>query len=253
MQANPTFTPEETAAIWKGKRVYASCIHYGQSDHYLFTQSFATLLRDAGPAIESGQLVVYRDFLQPLDWRRAVGAHAAMEAENSFTHLFTFDSDMTVSLDHITRLLAHDAYIVSGTYFMRSYKRRYNEKGEFAPDEAFPCVAARDSSYITRSEIRKALDDDTLIPVTSVGCGSLLVSVEALRRIGHPVFKHNWEVNVASNMMEHEDGWFSRHATMAGIPMWMDPAVQPEHFAVLRVGIELKDAAASVIDTQSLY
>lgn len=235
--------------IWNEVRVLLASVHYGPIHLASHAESMFAFMAVASPLIAAGRIMVKREYQQPLDWSRSRLAWEAMQVENGFTHLFFFDTDMSVSLADIEALLLRQQPIVSGTYFMGAHKMRLGEGGEMVVAEAFPCVASRGHKYITRSEIVEATAKGSLIEVESVGCGCLLVTAEALRTIGAPAFKHNWTVQGHISDIEYEDGWFSRQARSAGIPIHMDPTVRPVHYKMARIGFHIEDQNGNRIVT----
>ena len=226
------------ATLWNETRVLAACVDtygYWIKEHGV---SFADFCFQAADLINAGRIELQRTGGSTiLDEERSALAWHAAQPENGFTHLFMYDADMTVSLEHIQALVKRKVDVVSGTYFMRAH-RAFLQDGTLSKAEQFPCVACRDGKYITRAEIEAS---DKLIEVHSVGCGCLLVTSEALRKIGNPAFKFDWHVAGNHRYRHGEDEWFSKRAKDAGYTVWMDPAVIPDHYATVRVGLEVSD------------
>ena len=237
--------PHSAAAcspVWENDiKVFVCCVHYGAYDHVMHAESFASFVKDAAPLIDAGKIHIHRDRTQPLDYRRSWLAWTAAHPNNGFPHMFMYDTDMEVRLDHLTKLLSRNVACVSGTYFMGAHKLAVQPDGSQQPEQAFPCVASKDGAYIPRTAIRSAQREDRLIEIDSAGAGCLLVATEALRAIGQPAFKMNWQLGPSHAEIELEDGWFSRTARKAGLPLYMDPCVVPDHFKTVRIGMEIKD------------
>lgn len=235
--------------IWGEVRVLVAAVHYGDTEISLHSESMFTFMAQAAGLISIGRIVTRRERTQPLDWSRSRLAWEAMHPQNEYTHLFFYDTDIQVTLQDIEKLLMRRVDLVSGTYFMGAHKMRPDAAGNIVASEAFPCVASRDHKYITRDEITEYTGRGELIKVDSVGCGCLLVTSDALRRIGAPAFKHNWVTQGSLSDIEYEDGWFSRMARTSGLSLYMDPTVRPEHYKMCRVGFHIADMNGNRITT----
>jgi hypothetical protein len=222
--------------LWEGARIYMAGVHFGNEVLVPHMRTMYQFMLDAFPLIKANRIDVQFDSMQPLDWRRSIHAQQAIHPSGGYTHLFFFDTDMEVSLAHLQKLLSRRVDVITGTYFMGGRPLAGAHAGRM-----FPCVASRKGEYIQRPEIEDAASRDALIPVDSVGCGCLLVTTEALRRIGTPAFKYNWIIGGGWTEPEYEDSWFSRMAKNAGIEMMMDPTVRPDHFKLMRIGLEIRD------------
>ena len=113
----------------------------------------------------------------------------------------------------------------------------------------FPCVAQRNGKYITRQQVLESAEADELIEVDGTGAGSLLVTSAALRAIGNPAFRFNWEILNAGAAREGEDYFFCRMARTCGYTVWMDPTVLPDHIKQVRVGLLIRDMNGKTITT----
>ena len=230
-------TRAQEVEIWNESRVLVATNDFYGFTHTPHKESFAQFMYESSDLIKAGRMFVYHEHFYMTDYARSKMAQVACRAENAFTHLFMFDSDMTVELSDITRLLSHRVDVVSGTYFMRAISTRTDQ-----PRREFPCVATRNGVHITREEIAEHAAKNQLISCTAVGGGSLLVTVDALRKIGQPAFEFDWRIFADSSTYVHgEDTVFSRLCINAGFPVLMDPLVRPEHFAMVRVGYDVCD------------
>jgi hypothetical protein len=145
--------------------------------------------------------------------------------------LYMYDTDMELKLHHIEKLLSRRVPCVSGTYFM----------GGVGQGRQFPCVASRAGQYITRGEIARSARQNALIPVDGAGCGSLLVEVSLLKKLGSPLFKDEWKVSGDINNIKGEDVYFTEQVKLAGEQVFIDPTVIPLHFKEMSVGFDVFD------------
>lgn len=235
-------TPE-MLAVWEGKKVYAACIQHGPFDISAHASSFANFLHEASPLIDDGRLLVLKEFLQPIDYMRSWHAQTALYKYPDVTHVFYFDSDMEVSIDHLTALLKRGVDCISGTYFMGGVRTKEGESEERMLFRNFPCVASRAGEYITRQEIVDAGQKDALIQVDSCGAGCLLVTTEMLYKIGQPAFRMDWYIAPSFAQITYEDTFFAHRVINAGGTVWMDPLVMPAHFKMMRIGFAIEDMA----------
>lgn len=231
--------------IWKNTRVMIGVVQSEDHENTGHFVSWSTFLLEAGELIRAGKIYIQREQQMPLDFARSRLAQAAANDENGFTHLYMVDADMSLSLDHLEKLLSREVDIVSGTYFMAGWQPDKNT-GELMP---FPCVGSFNGVNITRSHIIAAASNDDLIEVHGTGAGSLLITTEALRTIGNPAFQFQWTITNGGAVREGEDYYFCRMARASGYTVYMDPTVQPDHFKVMRVGTFLRDMNGKAICT----
>jgi hypothetical protein len=197
---------------------------------------------DASELIRAGRLEVFRSHCNMFDHERTLMSQGAIKS--GFTHVFFHDADMSFELSHIRKLLEAGKDIITGTYFFRGIVT-----GRSPQPMPFACVVQRDGKYITRAEIRKAREKKELIEVDAVGCGCLLVTTDALKRIDNPQFKLEWEVRNDVSMRRGEDQWFSERAKRCGLKMFLHPDVLPDHYAVCLSGETLRDENGVEIPT----
>jgi hypothetical protein len=218
-------------------RILVACndtMPYVPNAHF---ESWCSFMYEASSLIAAGKLDVKREHNTIIDLGRSRIAWETMQPENGYTHLYFVDGDMEISLSHIEALVRRNVDVVSGTYFMRGLRATADGQSH----EPFPCVSTRDGKYIMRPEIEEAAKRDELIPVHGVGGGSLLVTSDALRKIGHPAFKFNWHIGGNHLFRQGEDEWFSIAAARAGYTVYLDPCVRPFHIGFIRVGFDVAD------------
>lgn len=230
------WTHADKVALWDARRVLVCANDFHGVTITQAADSFAEFMREASDLIDAGRIDVVKERSYMTDMARSSLAWRATRPEHRYTHMFMWDTDMTMSLDDLTRLLARNVDVISGTYFMRGVKTR-----EGRDPHPFPCVATRDGEYITRAEIASASEAGMLVPVHNVGGGSLLVSIAALEAVGQPAFTFNWQIFGSSRFYEGEDTTFCHRLHRNKIPIFMDPDVRPDHFAVVRSGYNLCD------------
>jgi hypothetical protein len=109
------------------------------------------------------------------------------------------------------------------------------------PDEQFPCVASRNGVYIKREEIRQARESGSLIEVNCTGCGCTLIKTAALEKIGTPAFKFDWHLAGNHSYVRGEDEWFCQRAIAAGMKVYIDPLIMPNHYSVMQSNYTLAD------------
>lgn len=219
-------------SIWTDVKMAVACVQFAPFEYSKHVESLVDFLIDASEQVHDKKIVMYRDPNMPLDMRRSAIAQIVKDSPEGFTHLFMYDTDMEVKLSHIERLLSWNLPAVSGTYFM----------GGMGNGAEFPCVASRNGHYITRNEIAEAARLNALVEVTGSGCGCLLVTTDALRKVGDPAFKDDWKVSGNVTHMKGEDVYFAEQLALAGIKMYMDPKVIPLHFKELCVGFDIYDS-----------
>jgi len=219
--------------VWEGVRLLVTCNSYYGFVDQMHVDSFSQFMFEMAPLIEAGKVAIINTGHYIVDLQRSKMARHAVD--NDFTHVFMYDADMTVTREHIERLLSHDVDVVTGTYFMRGVMVRGGTTAQF------PCVAALGGVHITRAQIADAMATGELIPVDSVGGGSLLVKTSVYEALGYPAFVVEWRMNGTAWTANGEDGYFSKRAIELGYKLWMDPLVIPEHFSRVRVGFDLSD------------
>jgi len=224
------FTPNKK--IWEGTKVLVASVQFAPFDHSEHTKSLISFMASCHQILQ--HIVMARDPMMPLDYRRSVIADQVMTSPDNFTHLFMYDTDMEIKVEHIEKLLSRKVPCVSGTYF----KGACEDDGK----RQFPCVASKDHAHIRRGEIATAAREDALIEVDFTGCGCLLVTKELLLKMGQPVFTDTWRIAGQSLQFQGEDVYFADQVRRCGEKVYIDPTVIPLHFKELFVGFDLYDA-----------
>lgn len=146
--------------------------------------------------------------------------------DNDFTHLFLTESDMILPHDAIPRLLAHDADMASGVYFLRASD---------ALDRGQPCIYVKAKLQGKEHEDRRADYVHTQVSLfpqeepfwaDSSGLGCLLVKRKVFEGLKKPWF----ETGAGSSyggVAVSTDFYFTANARMAGFKLLVDPTVRP--------------------------
>ena len=157
-------TPEQIAQKWNESCVLVAAVHEGDNYVAAHVISLMEFTRESTDLVKKGKIVHELQSQQPLDYMRSLFA-AKVAAEGSpFTHLFFYDTDMEIKLEHITQLLMRDVACVSGDYYMGAWKLKQT-KEKNTPYRPFPTVASRKGEYISRREMKDAELDAANIPI----------------------------------------------------------------------------------------
>ncbi len=148
---------------------------------------------------------------------RARNALCQAAIDGGFSHLMFFDDDHSMPPHTLQQLLATGLDIVSGLYLTRQYPFTPVAYGYWEGEDAMPLRL-------------KGLEG--LVEVSAVGAGCLLISTEALKRIGAPWFTLG---SPSHPDLIREDFNFCRKATDAGEKIYVDLDLLIGHYANLGI------------------
>ncbi len=173
---------------------------------------------------------------KPVDTARNHIAKAFL-ANEAFTHLLFVDADMTFHKDTLTRLLAHDLPIVSGTYFARTdtpIPHVYNfSKTDADGVNWYTSQAGAFGEWVKRHPEQGVFPNawcfpeslDALVECDAVGFGCVLIKREVFEALQYPYFESDPETGGA------EDFDFCEKAKAAGYKIFADFTIQANHEA----------------------
>jgi len=132
--------------------------------------------------------------------------------DNSFTHIFLVDADMSFPGDTLDRLVAQQKDLIGAAYNFRQAPRRSVIKiadgngGCFSPitvtgKETFACY--------------------------SIGSGCKLITTQALAHIPRPWFALDFDKD--GMLSVSDDAWFCQQARKVGIQTFCDPTIEAKH------------------------
>jgi hypothetical protein len=134
---------------------------------------------------------------------------AAVEKYDAEYILFVDGDTVCKDISLIDRLLAHNLDIVSGMMFAKS------------PPHV-PLASIWNPNNL-KWEYLQQIPENSLIQVDAIGCGFLLIKVEALAKIPRPWFLCvNRSGRPEDNCDTMEDYYFCWKATEAGLQVWVD-------------------------------
>lgn len=153
-------------------------------------------------------------------------------------YLFWLDSDATLEVGSLARLLSRDLPIVSALCFKRKYPvtpacGRESDDPDAAEwshpapiDDVLKWVLANEGLGQVNDAILLSDRDGALLPVDVVGTHATLVKREVFERLPRPWYKR---VTPPDHGSTGSDWYFCRQATQAGFPVYVDMSVVSGH------------------------
>lgn len=132
------------------------------------------------------------------------------------THLFFVDQDMVVPQDALDRLLAHDAPVVSGLYFLKQWPHPL-------------CAFDLDPDFRLLEEYKP----NTVTQVGGTGMGCCLIRRDVMVAMYRRYRKTNWFVTSLAN---GEDVYFCRRLKAMEIPVLLDTSIECLHVGDMPIG-----------------
>lgn len=130
--------------------------------------------------------------------------------DHDFDYLFSVDSDITLPLDTLKRLLAHDTDIVSGLYIQRKV-------------DAHILELYKDCKNIIYDQIKNA----GVIEVDGCGFGCALIKTNVFKEVGYPQFVYHSALDHKYTTSEDND--FCGKARAKGFKVYADTSILCGH------------------------
>lgn len=142
-----------------------------------------------------------------------------LESDSNFTHIFMTEADMILPHDAIVKLMALDADMASGVYFLRAdrqensgqpclFKRPTLDPKEYVGDPNREYLHSQVHLFPTNAPFR----------VDCAGLGCILIKRKVFETMPDPWF--DLKANAYGS-----DIYFAKHAKDAGFELWIDPTV----------------------------